>query len=113
MKTWLAFLLVIFAAGAWAVPRAGSVVGAAQANAAVQLIPPGQKLAGNPGEKGATYQALEVHISLGGYLACNYDEASAGERLASYPAIRVLLQTRIQNRVGDLIGNLVRMPFGY
>ena len=63
MKTWLAFLLVILSAGAWAVPRPGAAVGAAQGNAAVQLVPPGQKQAGNPGEKGSTYYALEAQTT--------------------------------------------------
>lgn len=35
----------------------------AQGNAAVQMIPGGQKRMGNPGEKGATYYALEAQTS--------------------------------------------------
>ena len=59
MKTWLAFLVVILGASAWAWPRSGVVVGAAQGNNAVQIVPGGQKQAAHPGEKGATYYALE------------------------------------------------------
>ena len=59
MKTWLAFSLMVLITGAFAWPRAGSAAGAAQGNAPVQIIPGGQKQVGNPGEKGATYYALE------------------------------------------------------
>ena len=60
MKTWLAFLAVVLVTGALAWPKSSSVVGAAQGNVAVQMIPGGQKQVGNPGEKGATYYALEA-----------------------------------------------------
>lgn len=42
-------------------PRTGAVV--AQGEADVQLVPGGQKRMGNPGEKGATYYALEAQTS--------------------------------------------------
>ncbi len=62
MKKWLAFSVAVLVTGAVVWPRSGGVVGAAaqaNANASVQIIPGGQKHAGNPGEKGATYYALE------------------------------------------------------
>jgi hypothetical protein len=65
MKTWLASGAVILALGAVAWPRLSSEVGAAQSqgNKAVQIVPAGQKQVGNPGEKGATYYALEAQTS--------------------------------------------------
>ena len=63
MKTWLAFLVVVLVTGALAWPKSGSVVRAAQGNTPVQMIPGGQKLVGNPGEKGATYYALEAQTT--------------------------------------------------
>jgi hypothetical protein len=63
MKTWLSILVVVLVAGAWAWPRSGSVVRAAQGNVPVQMVPAGQKQAGNPGEKGATYFGLEAQIT--------------------------------------------------
>ena len=63
MKTWLAFSVVVLVTGALAWPKSSSVVGAAQGNAPVQMIPGGQKQVGNPGEKGATYYALEAQTT--------------------------------------------------
>jgi hypothetical protein len=65
MKTWLACSAVIVLMGALAWPKPGAVVGAAQpqGSAAVQIVPPGQKQVGNPGEKGATYYALEAQTT--------------------------------------------------
>lgn len=60
MKKWLAFVGVVLVAGTWSWPKSSTVVRAAQGNPLVQIIPPGQKHAGNPGEKGATYYALEA-----------------------------------------------------
>ncbi len=59
------------------------------------------------------HQALEVHIRLGGDLTRNHHQPGAGQRLARHPAKRVLCQTRVQNRVRDLVGNLVRMSLGH
>ena len=59
MKTWVAFSVVVLVIGSLMTTRSSSVVGAAQGNAPVQIIPGGQKQAGNPGEKGATYYAFE------------------------------------------------------
>ena len=62
MKTWLTCSLAALALGALAWSNGGAVVGAAppQRNTPVQMIPAGQRQAGNPGEKGATYYALEA-----------------------------------------------------
>ena len=60
MKTWLTFLVVVLIGGALAWTRSPSAAVPPQGSTAVQLIPPGQKIAGNPGEKGSTYYALEA-----------------------------------------------------
>ena len=59
MKTWLTLLFVALMAGAWNWPKSTPVVRAAQGNPSVQMVQPGQKQVGNPGEKGALYYALE------------------------------------------------------
>jgi len=65
MKTWVAGSAVMFLVGTLVWQKSGAVVGAApaQANAAVQIVPAGQKQVGNPGEKGATYYALEAQTT--------------------------------------------------
>ena len=63
MKTWVALVGVVLVTGAAAWPKTGTVAGATTANPPVQTIPAGQRQAGNPGEKGATYYALEAHTT--------------------------------------------------
>jgi hypothetical protein len=63
MKTWLTCSVVVLVLGALAFPRSSSVVGASQANQPVQIVPPGAKQTGNPGQKGATYYALEAQTT--------------------------------------------------
>src|SRR3954454_735924 len=65
MKTWFVSGVVILVLGAVAWPKPGSASAAAQAQGtgAVQLVPAGQKQVGNPGEKGATYYALEAQTT--------------------------------------------------
>jgi hypothetical protein len=63
MKKWLAFVIVGLVAGTLTWPKSGVVARAAQGNPLVQLIPPGQKQVGNPGEKGATYYGLEAQTT--------------------------------------------------
>lgn len=63
MKTWLAFALVVLVTAALAWPKASASSVAAQSNIPVQLVPAGQKQAGNPGEKGSTYYALEAQTT--------------------------------------------------
>jgi hypothetical protein len=61
-KKWVgAAALLFIVAGALFWPKTNAVV--AQGNAAVQMVPGGQKRMGNPGEKGATYYALEAQTS--------------------------------------------------
>ena len=59
MKTWLALLFVGLTAGTWNWPKSVPAAGAAQGNPSVQMVRPGQKRLGNPGEKGALYYTLE------------------------------------------------------
>jgi hypothetical protein len=54
-----------------------------------------------------------VHVAGGGDLACYHHEAGGEERLASDAARGVLGQDGVQDRIGDLIGDLVRMPLGH
>ena len=63
MKKWLAFVVVGLVAGTLTWPKSGVVARAAQGSPLVQLIPPGQKQVGNPGEKGATYYGLEAQTT--------------------------------------------------
>jgi hypothetical protein len=63
MKKWLALVMAILGAGAWSWPGSRPVAGAAQSNPLVQIVPPGQKQVGNPGEKGSTYYALEAQTT--------------------------------------------------
>src|SRR4051812_2083615 len=63
MKKWLAFVVVVLVAGTLTWPKSSAVVGAAQGNPLVQIVPPGQKQVGNPGEKGATYYGLEAQTT--------------------------------------------------
>jgi hypothetical protein len=59
MKTFLAFIVLAVGSAAFMWPRASTVVKASQANAAVQMVPAGQRHVGNPHEKGTTYYGLE------------------------------------------------------
>ncbi|MCU1384876.1 MAG: hypothetical protein JWL71_3573 [Acidobacteria bacterium] len=63
MKTWLTCSLVILVIGLVVWQKAGPVVKAAQASPAVKMISPGQQPIGHPGEKGATYYAIEAQTT--------------------------------------------------
>ena len=56
---------------------------------------------------------LEVDDRVGRNLAGHDDEAGGHQRLAGDAAFRVLRQNGVEDRVGNLIGNLVGMSFGY
>src|SRR5208282_84500 len=60
----------------------------------------------------AADQALKVHVSFGGDLAGDYDEAGAGQGFASDAAGGVFPQAGVENGIGNLVGDLVRMSFG-
>ena len=50
--------------------------------------------------------------ALGGDFAGHDDDPGLDQRLAGHAAARVFLENRIQHRVRDLVGDLVRMAFG-
>ena len=59
------------------------------------------------------HQGLEVNVCLGRDLAGNDHQASGGKGFGGYAAEGVLRQTGVEDRIGDLVGDLVRMSFGY
>ena len=63
MKSWVTCSVVVLVLSALAWPKSSPVVGAAQGNQPVQIVPPGTRQTGNPGEKGATYYALEAQTT--------------------------------------------------
>ena len=64
------------------------------------------------GGDGAANQRLEVHISLGGNLAGDDDQAGRGQGLAGYAAGRIFGQAGVEDGVGNLVGDLIGMAFG-
>ena len=61
----------------------------------------------------ASDQRLEIHVSLGGDFAGDDDQAGGGQGFAGHAAERVFGQAGIENRVRNLVGDLVGMAFGY
>ncbi len=61
---------------------------------------------------GVAHGALVVDVRLGGDLARDHDQAGGAERLARDPALRVLLEDRVEHGVADLVGHLVGVAFG-
>ena len=57
-------------------------------------------------------QGLDVEVGGAGDLAGNDDQAGAGKRLAGHAAQRIFGEARIQDRVRDLVGDLVWVAFG-
>ena len=57
-------------------------------------------------------QAREVDVRLGADLARDDAQAGRDHRLAGDPAVRVLLQDRVEHRVADLVRHLVGVAFG-
>ncbi len=60
----------------------------------------------------STHQALKVHIGLCRDFAGYHHQPGAGQGLACYTAVGVLREAGVKNRVGNLVGDLIRMPFG-
>ncbi len=58
------------------------------------------------------HQALQIDIGLGGDFAGDDNQAGGRQSFGGDTAIGVLLEACIQNRVGDLISDFVRMAFG-
>ena len=59
------------------------------------------------------HQRLEIDVSLGGNFAGDNNQAGCGQSLTGHTAVNVFFQAGIENRVGNLIGDLIRMPFRY
>jgi hypothetical protein len=55
----------------------------------------------------------ELDVGIGGDLADHKGEAGGDGRLAGHPAKRILGHDGVEDRVGDLVGDLVRMPLGH
>ena len=54
----------------------------------------------------------DVHVGLGRDLAGDDDEAGRDQRLAGDAAVRVVGEDGVEDRVRDLVGDLVRVPLG-
>ena len=65
------------------------------------------------GRNGFAHDLLEVDVSVRRDLSRHDYEAGAGERFAGYAAHGILRQAGVQDGVGNLIGNLVRMALGH
>ena len=61
----------------------------------------------------APHQRLEIDVSFGGNFAGDDDQAGCREGFASHAAIGIFFQAGIQDRVRNLIGDLVRVTFGH
>jgi len=54
----------------------------------------------------------DLHVAFGRDLPCHEGKPRGQKCLARNPAHRVLRQERVKDRIGDLIGYLVRMSLG-
>src|SRR5665647_1364020 len=54
----------------------------------------------------------DLHVRLGGHLARDVHEAGGDQGLNRNAGVRVLGEHRVQNAVGDLVTDLVRVPLG-
>ena len=54
-----------------------------------------------------------VHLGCGGDFACQYAQACVDQGFCGDTRFGVLRQDGIQNRIGHLVGNFIRMAFGY
>ena len=64
------------------------------------------------GGNDAADQALEIDVGLGGDFACYDHQAGGRQGFGGDAAVGVLLKACVENGVGDLVGNLVRVAFG-
>ena len=58
-------------------------------------------------------QLWNIDIGISGDLAGDYGHAGRDQRLAGNPPHRVLGHDCIQDRIGDLVGDLIRVAFGH
>ena len=61
---------------------------------------------------GLTNHFRQMHIRRGGDLTCDDGEAGRHQRFTGDTRVHVLSEDRIEHSVGDLVGDLVRMPLG-
>src|SRR5438105_14684763 len=54
----------------------------------------------------------EIHVSFGGDFTGNEDYAGGGDGFASDAAVRVFLQTSVEDGIGNLVSALIGMAFG-
>ena len=52
-----------------------------------------------------------VNVGLGRNFSGQYNQAGVAKRFCRNSAVGILCQNGIENSIGDLIGNLVGMPF--
>jgi hypothetical protein len=57
-------------------------------------------------------QARYVDVALGGDFARHHADSGGDQSLAGHSAVGILLQHRIENRIGYLVGDLVGVPLG-
>ena len=63
-------------------------------------------------EHGVAHDLGDLDVGLGGHLAGDVHEAGRDHRLDGDPAARVLGEHGVEDRVGDLVADLVRVPLG-
>ena len=56
---------------------------------------------------------VDIDVRLGGYLTHDRNDTGRGGRLAGDAGHRILLKHSVEDRVGDLVADLVRMTFGH
>jgi len=56
---------------------------------------------------------LDVHIGSGAYLSTDQDKAGSGVTFAGNAGMSVLFQAGVENGVGDLVADFIRMSFGH
>jgi hypothetical protein len=56
---------------------------------------------------------LEIYVGFGGDFAGYYNQAGAGQSFAGDAAARVFAQAGVENGIGNLVGDLIRMSLGY
>src|SRR5262249_31936435 len=72
-----------------------------------------QRIVVSDGSYHSANQGLEIDICFGGDFTGDDNQSGSGQRLAGHTAVSIFLQTGIEDGVGNLVGNFVRMSFGY
>src|SRR5206468_8913641 len=62
---------------------------------------------------GLTDDLLVIECRIGRDLACEHDRVALAQGLAGDAALRVLLEAGVEDRVGDVIADLVGVTLGY